>query len=78
MSKQIPLTSRANKTSSTNIDAWVGAAPEPKPYKVSNTIRLTFDLDKSVHSKMKIHCATHDISLTDFIRSLIEQAIDRR
>jgi hypothetical protein len=75
MSKQIPLTSRANKSVSTNIDAWVDRAPESKPHKSPNTKRLTFDLDADVHSQLKIHCVTQGLPVTDFLRALIAQAI---
>jgi predicted DNA binding CopG/RHH family protein len=60
------------------MDAWVGGALERKVYKPPNTKRLTFDLDAEVHSQLKIHCATQGIPVTDFLRSLIEQAISRR
>lgn len=78
MTKQIPLTSRPQKASNASMDAWVEGATERKPYKAPNTKRLTFDLDAEIHSQLKIHCATQRIPVTDFLRSLIEQAISRR
>jgi len=72
MSKEIKMSARPKANQ--NADTWVETRtnlppPPPKPK------RLTIDLDPTLHSRLKLHCVRQDTPIADFVRMLIDEAL---
>lgn len=50
-------------------DAWVERRTEPEPLK-----RLTIDIPKSLHGRIKSQCALRGTKMVEEIRLLLEEA----
>jgi len=46
---------------------------ESKATEKAPTKRLTFDLDATLHKRMKLDCASRDVNMTEEIRQLLEK-----
>lgn len=57
-----------------DVDAWIDSREiktKTEPIK-----RLTIDLQASLHSRFKTHCAIHGIKMIDILRNFIEKTVD--
>ncbi|RCK38851.1 hypothetical protein TH19_03365 [Thalassospira profundimaris] len=49
--------------------------PEQSQNGNRETVRITLDLTKSVHRKLKIHVANEGITIAEYLRSLLEERL---
>lgn len=57
-------------------DAWVSSSPPvPEiPAKLTEpTVRMTFDLPKSLHRRVMLDCATNGVKMATVIRQMLEE-----
>ncbi|QDU98588.1 plasmid partition protein ParG [Lignipirellula cremea] len=74
MSKRIQM--QARPQAKANADKWVESREEPvirKPH--GKPKRLTIDIDRELHTRLKIHCATHGTQIVDVLRTMIEDLV---
>jgi len=55
-----------------NLDQWV-EGEEPKSQL--KPVRLTFDLDRTLHGRLRRYCFDRDEHVSDFVRGLIADAL---
>ncbi|QDV61969.1 hypothetical protein [Crateriforma conspicua] len=77
MSKKIKLTTRSNAASKPEADAWVDEAGDGKSTtNQSKPVRLTFDLDRELHTKLRRYCFDQEIHVSAFVRCLIRDSVE--
>lgn len=72
MSKRVTMSARAKPKA--EIDKWVETR-EPSA-SINPTVkpkRLTIDIDRKLHTDLKVSCATRGIQIADLVRTLIER-----
>jgi len=76
MTKKISMTTRPKKADTPEADDWVNSDGPVGAPSTGKPVRLTFDLDKTLHGKLRRHCFDRDIHVSEFIRDLIRRSID--
>jgi len=70
MSKLIQM--QARPQAKANADKWVESHEELVSKRPQGKRkRLTIDIDRDLHTRLKIYCATHDTQIVDFLRIMI-------
>ena len=54
-------------------DDWVESRKIEAPAKAEEMKRLTFDVSKSLHRRIKSQCAAKGVKMTDALRALLEE-----
>lgn len=54
-------------------DDWVESRKIEAPAKAEEMKRLTFDVSKSLHRRIKSQCAVKGVKMTDALRALLEK-----
>lgn len=68
MSKKVAFgTTPAKEKPAPTADAWVQSRMQ------EGSKRLTLDIPKSLHLRLKLHCLHEDITLADLIRHMLEE-----
>lgn len=55
-------------------DLLKGKAAMPKPDK-GEMVRITLDLPKSVHRKLKMHVAGEGVTIADYLRAMLDERL---
>lgn len=71
MTKRITITTRPQAVAPKTADDWVDKEVDSNQQKSEKPVRLTFDLDRSIHTKLRRYCLDQDIHVSAFIRRLI-------
>lgn len=71
MSKQIKMAIRPQ--TKPQADDWVeNRIQDPTPEPPKQIKRLTLDLDRDLHTRLKVYCAQYGFKISDVLRLLIE------
>lgn len=54
-------------------DAWIEGAPARSPKIEGPTKRLTVDIPKDLHKRIKAHCAEHETQISDAVRIILAE-----
>jgi hypothetical protein len=54
-------------------DAWVAEREPPVPAPVEAMKRFTIDVPLSLHTRIKVQCATRGVKMADVIREMLER-----
>jgi predicted DNA binding CopG/RHH family protein len=88
MSKAVPIRLKPKDAAQAFVEA--GEEPRARDYRVAETltatgqggapdksdiVRITLDLPKSLHRKLKIHVAGEGITIADYLRSLLTEKL---
>lgn len=77
MKKKVTLNARPPTTSKENADAWVDSSTtNNKKASGSKPVRLTFDLDRDLHLRLRRHCLDKDTHVSDWLRRLIARSLE--
>jgi hypothetical protein len=55
-----------------DLDQWVDGE---QPKSTLKPVRLTFDLDRTLHGRLRRYCFDRDEHVSDFVRGLIADAL---
>ncbi|GAB5405215.1 MAG: hypothetical protein Aurels2KO_34460 [Aureliella sp.] len=72
--KKVAISARPQKKneSQADVDHWVDGE---QPKSTLKPVRLTFDLDRTLHGRLRRYCFDRDEHVSDFVRGLIADAL---
>lgn len=56
-------------------DQWVETRTKPETGPRVKPKRLTIDIDPTLHTRLKVHCASNGLQIADLMRDLIEREL---
>lgn len=77
MTKSIPIRLKPKEA----VQSFVEAGEEPRARELrakaekGDMVRITLDLPKSLHRKLKIHVAGEGMTIADYMRSLLDNEL---
>ena len=74
MSKKIEIPTRPPKQPSA--DAWIADKEPPNEKTTAKPVRMTVELDPTIHRALKIHCTIKGIWISELMRELISRELE--
>jgi predicted DNA binding CopG/RHH family protein len=80
MSKSIPIRLKPKEAAQAFVEAGEEQRasdfrPQAKPADKAEIVRITLDLPKSLHRKLKIHVAGEGVTIADYLRDLLNERL---
>lgn len=75
MSKKIEITTRPPKQP--NADDWIADKEAQEEKSTAKPVRMTVELDPDIHRELKIHCTMKGIWISELMRDLISDELER-